>query len=149
MTRPKKNKKQLEIEAENKKQLAIAAENKKQAELAAEKTKQDADAKAEQEAEADAKAKADLAKQQAETARQQAITEAKNILNSNDKSQWSTAVTQLKNLEPLDAEAMLLLSGGLYQMENYTEACQWFKKAKSAGNQKADKLVKIKEKCRL
>ncbi len=133
------------------------ADAKQKAEQDAE-AKRIADAKAAQEAEAkrlaDAKAKAEqeaeakaLAKQQAETARQQAIAEAKNILRGNNKTQWPQAVSRLKKLEPLDSEAMLLLGGSYAKEKNYRLACQWFKKAAAAGNQEGVEFANSK-KCR-
>jgi uncharacterized caspase-like protein len=117
------NKQKLVNETEKQKPLDIAAD------IAAEKVKTEQQTA--------------LAKQQAETAQQQAIKEAKDILKSDDKLKWSMAVTTLsQSPEPLlDAEARLLLGASYYAgggvKQNYELACQWYRKAASAGSKQA------------
>jgi uncharacterized caspase-like protein len=117
------------IESVNRMPLVNETEKQKQLDIAAEKEKTEQQAA--------------LAKPQAETAQQQAIKEAKDILKSDDKLKWSAAVTTLlQSLEPLDAEAMLLLGASYYTgkggvKQDYELACQWYQKAANAGSKKA------------
>lgn len=81
----------------------------------------------------------------AEQTRLQEMQRMKIALRQNGEQ---TAADALEKLQPLDAEAQLILGAYYYQLQQFQTACPYFKAAADAGNAKAKTLYRKSEKCR-